>query len=111
MQLKVYNSSIRTIGNFFKPFVPMKTIILLTIIVSFLIGNQCYSQTITLSIKNVSIEKAFKEKYIHSTKPSYYNPSSPERLHEGNNGLGLKLMELSGDEVLPKEVYEKIKAH
>lgn len=61
MQLKVYNSSIRTIGNFIKPFVPMKTIILLTVIVFFLSGTQCYSQTITLSLKNVSIEKAFKQ--------------------------------------------------
>lgn len=61
MQLKVLNSSIRIIGNFLKPFVPMKTIILLTIITSFLTGTQCYSQTITLSLKNVSIEKAFKE--------------------------------------------------
>ena len=29
---------------------------------------------------------------------------------EGNTGLGLKLLGLSGDEVLPKDVYEKIKA-
>jgi len=31
-------------------------------------------------------------------------------LPEGNNGLGLKLLGISGDEVLPKDVYEKIKA-
>ena len=40
----------------------------------------------------------------------YYNPSSPERLPEGNNGLGLRLLGLSGDEVLPADVYAKIKA-
>jgi hypothetical protein len=41
----------------------------------------------------------------------YYNPASPERLPEGrNNGLGLKLLGVSGDEVLPPDVYEKIKA-
>ena len=28
-----------------------------------------------------------------------------------NNGLGLRLLGLSGEDVLPKEVYEKIKAH
>lgn len=39
----------------------MKTIILLTIITSLLTGTQCYSQTITLSLKNVSLEKTFKE--------------------------------------------------
>ena len=31
-------------------------------------------------------------------------------LPEGNNGLGLRLLGLSGSDVLPKEVYEKIKA-
>jgi methylmalonyl-CoA mutase len=50
------------------------------------------------------------EKFKHLPKPTYYNPSAPERLPEGNNGLGLKLLGLSGDEVLSKEVYEKIKA-
>ena len=32
-------------------------------------------------------------------------------LPTGNNGLGLYLLGLSGEDVLPKEVYEKIKAH
>jgi len=49
-------------------------------------------------------------KFKSAPRPIYYNPSSPERLPEGNNGLGLKLLGLSGDEVLPKEVYEQIKA-
>lgn len=56
------------------------------------------------------VNKKMEEKFKHLPKPSYYNPSSPERLPEGNNGLGLKLLGLSGDEVLPKEVYEQIKA-
>jgi methylmalonyl-CoA mutase len=43
-------------------------------------------------------------------KPTYYNPSSPERLPDGNDGLGLKLLGVSGEHVLPKEVYEKMKA-
>ncbi|MDE3183121.1 MAG: SusC/RagA family TonB-linked outer membrane protein [Bacteroidota bacterium] len=38
----------------------MKTI-LLTIIACFLIGTRSYSQTITISLKQVSLEKAFKE--------------------------------------------------
>ncbi|MBC6491065.1 methylmalonyl-CoA mutase family protein [Flavihumibacter stibioxidans] len=50
------------------------------------------------------------KKYAHLNKPSYYNPSSPERLPEGNNGLGLQLLGLSGDEVLPAEVYHEIRA-
>ena len=56
------------------------------------------------------VEKISNLKFKIQNKPIYYNPSSPERLPEGNNGLGLKLLGLSGDEVLPKEVYEKLKA-
>ncbi|OIR05062.1 methylmalonyl-CoA mutase [mine drainage metagenome] len=56
------------------------------------------------------VEDLINQKFKHQNKPLYYNPSSPERLPEGNNGLGLKLLGLSGDEVLPKDVYEKIKA-
>jgi len=54
--------------------------------------------------------KIQKSKFKSQNKPSYYNPSSPERLPEGNDGLGLKLLGMSGDEVLPAEVYEKLKA-
>ncbi|NCI48596.1 methylmalonyl-CoA mutase family protein [Sediminibacterium roseum] len=50
------------------------------------------------------------QKFRQAPKAIYYNPASPERLPEGNNGLGLKLLGVSGDEVLPEDVYEKIKA-
>jgi methylmalonyl-CoA mutase len=56
------------------------------------------------------VKKVSEEKYRQATAPKYYNPSSPERLPNGNNGLGLRLLGLSGDEVLPKEVYEQLKA-
>jgi isobutyryl-CoA mutase len=56
------------------------------------------------------VKKVAEMKYKHSSQPIYYDPSAPERLPEGNNGLGLKLLGLSGDEVLPKDVYEKLKA-
>jgi methylmalonyl-CoA mutase len=56
------------------------------------------------------VKKVSEMKYKHSSQPVYYNPAAPERLPEGNSGLGLKLLGLSGDEVLPKEVYEQIKA-
>ncbi|MGN6602447.1 MAG: SusC/RagA family TonB-linked outer membrane protein [Ginsengibacter sp.] len=39
----------------------MKTIILLTAITFFLSFTKCYSQTVTLSLKKVSLEKTFKE--------------------------------------------------
>src|SRR5207342_1104141 len=57
-------------------------------------------------IVNGELEKKFSQQ----VRPIYYNPSAPERLPEGNDGLGLKLLGLSGDEVLPKAEYEKIKA-
>ena len=45
----------------------------------------------------------FKEK--GTTRPSYQGG-----LPENNNGLGLMLLGITGDKVLPTEVYEKIKA-
>lgn len=56
-----------------------------------------------------SVNEVLNRKYKSLPKPVYYNPSSPERLPEGNSGLGLKLLGLSGDEVLPKDVYEQLK--
>ncbi|ULQ56204.1 methylmalonyl-CoA mutase family protein [Flavihumibacter rivuli] len=56
------------------------------------------------------VNEVLAAKYAHLPKPVYYNPAAPERLPEGHNGLGLRLLGLSGDEVLPKEVYEQIKA-
>jgi methylmalonyl-CoA mutase len=49
------------------------------------------------------IKAYFKEK--GTTRPSYHG-----ELPENNNGLGLMLLGITGDKVLPKEVYEKIKA-
>jgi methylmalonyl-CoA mutase len=49
-------------------------------------------------------------KFRQLPKPGYYNPAFPERLPEGNNGLGLRLLGLSGDEVIAKEIYKQIKA-
>ena len=55
------------------------------------------------------VTAAMQQKFEHVSTPGYYNPSYPERLPEGNNGLGLKLLGLSGDEVLPPEVYAQLK--
>ncbi|HEY2720720.1 MAG TPA: methylmalonyl-CoA mutase family protein, partial [Chitinophagaceae bacterium] len=57
------------------------------------------------------VKRFQNSKFKIQSKPVYYNPSSPERLPEGNNGLGLKILGLSGDEVLPGDMYEKIKAN
>lgn len=55
------------------------------------------------------IEDALKKKYPDGKTPVYNNPSFPGQLPEGNNGLGLKLLGLSGDEVLPATIYEQCK--
>ncbi|MBA2745708.1 MAG: methylmalonyl-CoA mutase, partial [Flavisolibacter sp.] len=56
------------------------------------------------------VDQAFEKKYGRIPKPLYYNPSSPERLPNGNDGLGLKMLGLSGDEVLPAAIYAEIKS-
>ncbi|MCG9899172.1 MAG: methylmalonyl-CoA mutase family protein [Hydrotalea sp.] len=55
------------------------------------------------------IEAKIQQKFAHARKPIYYNPSSPERLPEGNSGLGLRLLGVSGEEVLPADVYAACK--
>ncbi|OQP68100.1 methylmalonyl-CoA mutase [Niastella populi] len=56
------------------------------------------------------VDGEMAKKFQHLTKPTYYNPSAPERLPDGNDGLGLKLLGVSGEDVLPADVYAKIKA-
>ncbi|WP_290794664.1 methylmalonyl-CoA mutase family protein [Flavihumibacter sp. UBA7668] len=56
------------------------------------------------------IKPVLEKKYAHLQKPIYYNPSSPERLPDGNNGLGLALLGLSADEVVPIDVYNQLRA-
>ena len=51
---------------------------------------------------NDKIDAIYKEKGI--PRPVYYND-----LPKGNDGLGLMLLGVTGEQVLPKEVYEKIK--
>ena len=57
------------------------------------------------------VEKYRQQQFLQQTTPGYYNPAAPERLPEGNSGLGLKLLGISGEDVLPSPVYEQIKAH
>ena len=53
------------------------------------------------------VEKKKKALYKErGTKPPAYRGELPE----GNDGLGLMLLGITGDQVLPKEVYEKIRA-
>ena len=52
-------------------------------------------------------EAALQKKYKGGQQPVYNNPSSAGELPEGNSGLGLKLLGLSADEVLPADVYQQ----
>lgn len=56
------------------------------------------------------ITPVLQRKYAQGKQPIYYNPSSPERLPHGNDGLGLALLGLSADEVVPADVYADLKA-
>jgi len=51
------------------------------------------------------VEARFKEVYKNLTPPKYDGD-----LPKGNGGLGLMLLGLTGDQVLPADVYKKIKA-
>jgi isobutyryl-CoA mutase len=53
---------------------------------------------------NQKIDQIYKSK--HAKRPSYNGD-----LPEGNDGLGLLLLGVTGDQVLDAAVYEKIKAH
>ncbi|MCF3109921.1 methylmalonyl-CoA mutase family protein [Niabella sp. CC-SYL272] len=50
------------------------------------------------------------KKFSKLAAPEYYNPLAPQGLPEGHDGLGLKLLGISGDEVLEANVYTAIKA-
>ena len=72
--------------------------------------DQLVEKYLTNNNKWKEAEESIAKKFGKVPPPLYHNPSVPEKLPEGNNGLGLKLLGLSGDEVLPKEVYEQIRA-
>lgn len=68
------------------------------------IDQQC-EKWIRENGKAALVEEALKRKYPAGQRPRYNNPADPDRLPEGNNGLGLQLLGLSGDEVLPPAIY------
>ena len=72
--------------------------------------NAAIDQQCELYIHKNGLEKEISariEKIYHDKggeRPSYQGP-----LPKGNNGVGLMLLGVTGDQVLPKEVYNKIK--
>jgi methylmalonyl-CoA mutase len=57
--------------------------------------------------KQAEVEKKIEEIYKAKGLP---RPKYQGALPEGNDGLGLMLLGVSGDEVLPREVYENVRA-
>lgn len=71
--------------------------------------NAAIDQQCELYIKENGLEeqvnKKIKALYKGKTRPIYKGD-----LPEGNDGLGLMLLGVSGDQVLPKEIYDSIKS-
>lgn len=74
--------------------------------------NAAIDQQCEIYIKEQGLEKEVKEKIaaIYKEKGEKV-PTYLGELPEGNDGLGLMLLGVTGDQVLPKEVYQKIKAY
>ncbi|MDX2173648.1 MAG: methylmalonyl-CoA mutase family protein [Bacteroidota bacterium] len=75
--------------------------------------NAAIDQQCELYIKENKLEKEVDAKIeaiykAKGTKRPRYNAAE---LPEGNNGLGLMLLGVTGDMVLPHDVYQKIKVH
>lgn len=96
MQLKILYAPIRIIGNLTKTFVPMKTIILIAVFGCFFSATQCYSQTITLSLNDVSLQKAFRE---IKKQTGYSFVYTTEQLKK-SNPLSIHVKDASLNEVL-----------
>ncbi|NOZ46060.1 MAG: methylmalonyl-CoA mutase family protein [Chlorobi bacterium] len=72
--------------------------------------NAAIDQQCEVYIKKNGLEKEVKAKINELYKKRGTTPPLYQgKLPEGNNGLGLLLLGITGDKVLPKEVYEKIK--
>lgn len=73
--------------------------------------NAAIDQQCELYIKANGLEKEIEKKIevIYKSK-GLPRPAYNASLPEGNDGLGLMLLGVTGDQVLDKEIYEKIKA-
>ncbi|MEJ7822421.1 MAG: methylmalonyl-CoA mutase family protein, partial [Chitinophagaceae bacterium] len=68
------------------------------------IDQQCEKYIFENNLRE-EVNKKIEDKLDINTLPKYAG-----ELPQGNEGLGLKLLGLSGQDVLPKEIYESIKA-
>jgi isobutyryl-CoA mutase len=74
--------------------------------------NAAIDQQCEIYIKEHKLEAEVEKKIstIYKTKGTA-RPNYQGDLPEGNNGLGLMLLGVTGDQVLSKDIYEKIKAY
>jgi methylmalonyl-CoA mutase len=70
--------------------------------------NAAIDQQCELYIKENNLEKEVQQK-IDTIYKGKERPSYQGELPEGNDGLGLMLLGVTGDQVLPKDVYDNIK--
>ena len=75
--------------------------------------NAAIDQQCELYIKENKLEKEVEQKInaIYKAKGTNRPKYNLNELPEGNNGLGLMLLGVTGDMVLPTEVYQKIKSY
>ncbi len=72
--------------------------------------NAAIDQNCEKYIKEHGLEKEIEKKITAKYKKlGVERPAYQGEIPEGNDGLGLMLLGVTGDEVLPKEVYERIK--
>ena len=82
--------------------------IILAFFMNAAIDQQCEKKIAALGMQH-AIEEAFAKKYAGLTRPRYSNPLAPDGLPDGHSGLGLALLGLSGEDVLPADLYAECK--
>ena len=93
--------------------------IILAFFLNAAIDQQC-EKYLSSTASQLSIDEIFTEKFNNiyvpkyvgiNNEPVYFNKEKIDGLlPEGNDGLGLRLLGLSGDNVLDKNIYDDIKA-
>lgn len=77
--------------------------------------NAAIDQQCEIYIKENGLEEEVKQKIekiykdMGAERPRYHGVNGDGDLPEGNNGLGLMLLGVTGDQVLPADVYQDIK--
>jgi methylmalonyl-CoA mutase len=71
--------------------------------------NAAIDQQCEIYIKQNALEEEVRKKINKIYSGDKEVPQYQGVLPKGNDGLGLMLLGVTGDEVLPKDVYEKIK--